>query len=267
VQASVQDARAHSFLNSLNNQFVGSYDDSFAFGTHTLSQHGLATTTIGSDASGKPFIQFAAISSGNYAPSLNASLDYYWKITNSSNLQAPVLVHISTSGWIDSIHGFTGQVDFGNGYVPNSTNGYVSALFQTNGGVDQRSYGLKFGATNLPDITRIDAISNFTNKTSTAYDEFSNTFDIWVHPNIENHIQLRASANGSLQSYANSQFSDYFAITGYIDPVITIDSAYSNSYTLEVSNIPFAPVPVPGAVWLFGSGLLGFLGLKHSRRV
>ncbi len=272
MQASVQDASPNSRLTSYNqtsqyNSTLVDNDESSTFGTHTLSQHGLATTTIGSDTSGKPFIQFAAISSGNNAPSVNAWLDYYWKITSNSDLHAPVLVHISTSGWINSIYGFTGGgLDFRNGYVPNFTSGYVAASFRSNNGLDQRSYGIQFGGFQ-PGVTPIDSyVSDFTKNTSTAYGEFSNTFDIVVYPNVENYIRLGAGASGGLP-YENSEFSEYFAITGYIDPVITIDSAYSNNYTLEVSNIPFAPVPVPGAVWFFGSGLLGFLGLKHSRRV
>ena len=274
MQASVQDASATSSLTSYNqtsqyNSTLVDNDESSTFGTHTLSQHGLATTTIGSDTSGKPFIQFAAISSGNYAPHVGAGLDYYWKITNNSNLSGPVLVHISTSGWINSIYGFTGQVDFGNGYVPNFTSGYVGASFRTNNGLDQRLYGLQFGAFQ-PGVTPIDShVSDFTQNTGTVHGEFSKTFDIWVNPNFENYIRLGAAAFGELpyEYSEDNPFSEYFAITGYIDPVITIDSAYSSNYTLEVSNIPFAPVPVPGAVWLFGSGLLGFLGLKHSRRV
>jgi hypothetical protein len=40
--------------------------------------------------------------------------------------------------------------------------------------------------------------------------------------------------------------------------------------TVTASMIPLAPqstapVPVPGAIWLFGSGLIGLLGLTHKR--
>ena len=39
-------------------------------------------------------------------------------------------------------------------------------------------------------------------------------------------------------------------------------------YELELQNItPVGPVPVPAAVWLFGSGLLGMIGLARRRRV
>ena len=37
-----------------------------------------------------------------------------------------------------------------------------------------------------------------------------------------------------------------------------------NDVVIEVVNV--APVPIPGAAWLFGSGVLGLLGLGYSRR-
>ena len=39
------------------------------------------------------------------------------------------------------------------------------------------------------------------------------------------------------------------------------DEAY---FTLAISAVDFAPVPVPGAVWLFGTGLLGFIGMRKK---
>lgn len=35
----------------------------------------------------------------------------------------------------------------------------------------------------------------------------------------------------------------------------------------QFDNIVISSVPVPAAVWLFGSGLLGLIGLGHSRRI
>ena len=37
-----------------------------------------------------------------------------------------------------------------------------------------------------------------------------------------------------------------------------------DGYSLD--NVAFAPVPIPGALWLFGSGLLGLLALSRDRK-
>ena len=43
-------------------------------------------------------------------------------------------------------------------------------------------------------------------------------------------------------------------VTGFQDTGIIYD------------NLNFAPIPVPAAVWLFGSGLLGLVGVARRRR-
>lgn len=62
-----------------------------------------------------------------------------------------------------------------------------------------------------------------------------------------------------------------FTMAMYSDGVNTIfgslnAAAYANSYsyvTYDDSYVP--PVPVPAAAWLFGSGLLGLIGIKRRR--
>ncbi|OPX40888.1 MAG: hypothetical protein B1H13_05055 [Desulfobacteraceae bacterium 4484_190.3] len=38
-------------------------------------------------------------------------------------------------------------------------------------------------------------------------------------------------------------------------------------YADDQLDIPFATVPIPGAVWLLGSGLLGLIGIRHRSRI
>jgi len=69
----------------------------------------------------------------------------------------------------------------------------------------------------------------------------------------------------------------FFALAGWGDDLYTGDIATDGEstdflYTVEVSNIPFtAPevsnVPVPAAVWLFGTALVGVAGLGRRRTV
>jgi len=45
-----------------------------------------------------------------------------------------------------------------------------------------------------------------------------------------------------------------------------LSGADSSSYGLAVRNAEVSVVPVPGAVWLLGSGLVGILGFRKKRR-
>ena len=38
-------------------------------------------------------------------------------------------------------------------------------------------------------------------------------------------------------------------------------------YADDQLDIPFAPVPIPGAVWLLGSGLLGLIGIRRRSKI
>ncbi|MDH5472808.1 MAG: hypothetical protein OEY87_01595 [Gammaproteobacteria bacterium] len=90
--------------------------------------------------------------------------------------------------------------------------------------------------------------------------------------------------NGDLFSYlgyvAYDDGNAYVPARGYFYETQGTDSSYTvapeytddNSYdmytaSLLVRYIDVAPVPVPAAVWLFGSGLVGLIGIARRRRV
>lgn len=276
THAAVQNASVSSTVSSYDGRYLS--DTNHEFGTHSLYRQGLATTTIGADASGTPFISFEATTpNSDYSPGVGARLDYNWKISSNNGSTDRVLVHISTTGWIDSSYVFTadqpGVYNF-NGL--NRVDMGVRAVFATNSYLgnslygDERSYGLVTGGAFNWGVPGVRPVTSFTERvggTSTVHGEFDQTFDIWVRPNTVNFIRMEAAAGLYDQYYAIKQYGkEEYSFKGYIDPVITIDPAYSGNYTLEVSNIPFAPVPVPAAAWLFGTGLLGLVGLKRQRQ-
>lgn len=76
------------------------------------------------------------------------------------------------------------------------------------------------------------------------------------------------------------EFTDFLAIEDLVDYELTI---FANSFSFSVDNGGFAndafaisafrgdapgtaPVPLPSAVWLFGSGLLGMVGIRRKIR-
>lgn len=48
--------------------------------------------------------------------------------------------------------------------------------------------------------------------------------------------------------------------------IVNVEDLYHNSSSRISLDVDFAPVPVPGAVWLLGSGLLGLVGLKRRNK-
>ncbi|MGB8952571.1 MAG: hypothetical protein WCC06_07880 [Candidatus Aminicenantales bacterium] len=45
---------------------------------------------------------------------------------------------------------------------------------------------------------------------------------------------------------------------------VNVASLYHNSYSKIKLDVDFAPVPVPGAIWLLASGLAGVVGLRKK---
>jgi hypothetical protein len=82
--------------------------------------------------------------------------------------------------------------------------------------------------------------------------------------------QLGVTQSTNLVSYSNDQLA--------AGPGGTILSPYSLTLEADISNVPSgffrsqftstlaaAPVPLPAAAWLFGSALMGFLGMKKRK--
>ncbi|MFC1603088.1 VPLPA-CTERM sorting domain-containing protein [Pseudomonadota bacterium] len=78
---------------------------------------------------------------------------------------------------------------------------------------------------------------------------------------------LTASALPNNQpSYAAEVFSG-FLFSNVTDIQLQVANTYGTSY-VSVNEVGFdtSPVPVPAAVWLFGSGLIALLGLKRKNK-
>jgi hypothetical protein len=271
LYASVTDATAFSWIASGNLPGVESVQNTF--GNHSF---GSGLTTIGADAAGTPVIKFSGVSGNTNAlqPSVRASLGYYWKVSSNTGSTDPVLMHFSTSGYVDSTYGFS---------VNNPTPGAIySSLNTVDVGIkatfftaynQTRTYGATIGDYVLNWAQGTNVISNGSGSgyvtdggSKTGHGEFSQTFDIWATPNVENVIVLEVAGSlndsyGSLKQIA----TEYFSFNGFIDPIITIDAAQAGNYSLEVSAIPVAAVPIPAAGWLFGSALIGLLTAARRR--
>lgn len=80
-----------------------------SFGTNSAPAPGTSQVTIGADSTGAAFISTQAGTPdvslrGAYAA---GQLPFNWDVTSTDASTAPVLVHVTTSGWIQAFREFT----------------------------------------------------------------------------------------------------------------------------------------------------------------
>lgn len=54
-------------------------------------------------------------------------------------------------------------------------------------------------------------------------------------------------------------------IVGY-QSTLSLDKLDFNDYVVAITDAPLTPTPIPGALWLLGSGLMGLMGIKRARK-
>lgn len=109
---------------------------------------------------------------------------------------------------------------------------------------------------------------NYTN-TDTLFQPLTNTYD---NKHIDYAVDTNSNAGSiSLLFSANSdQGSPAIGVSEYW-LTVNGDSSYRWAFTDSDgvngdTNIPPSTVPVPAAVWLFGSGLLGLVGMARRKK-
>jgi hypothetical protein len=156
ASATVSPATVSGLLNLANLVGEPQIARPTTFGTHRLSGPGESAITIGGDAAGTPFIQYAATTpdTTGSTPYVTGTLNYSWELVSADGSKAPVLVHISTAGWVDARYGF-GPYRSGLNLVPNSIDvaatagGFNGSMQHTNHRVGGRSVSDETAATDL----------------------------------------------------------------------------------------------------------------------
>jgi hypothetical protein len=243
------------------------------FGTHQASYGGglaRAGTTVGANEAGVPFIAFNASASGRSFALATAQLDYYWSVSGAATQGELVPVTITTLGsvWgqvtaraMQANHQVDASADWLNSNVSTSL-----WTWSVGGRQDQRGYGVNLGK----DAGTIRSAPGGS-VTSSDSASFSETFTVLVNPNAGNRIVMDIYGGPSNSDLYNASDVAYsWALGGYIDPIITIDAAFADRFSVVQSSIPIMAVPVPEAstlaLMLAGLGLVASIARRHSKQ-
>lgn len=279
ADAAVSPATVYSGLNLADSANTPKRSAQTSFGTNRISGPGEAMTTIGGDAAGTPFIQYLSTTpdTAGSTPTVTGWMRYSWEIVSADSTHVPVLVHISTAGWIGARYGF-GPYRAGLNLPgdANSLDASVTARFQTQTttGFDYRTYGLETGGVTwgggsirlAPEYHFAPQIGGYS---STA-GRFSASFDLWVIPNTisPNYIYFDIyTAFRQNAPYIKDYAHEWYDSKGFIDPMITVDPAFSARFSVVQSSILMAPVPELSTLAMMWGGLamLGCMAIRRHR--
>lgn len=147
--------------------------------------------------------------------------------------------------------------------------------FTTEGAGDTATYFLTFdykspasggiaepnsNATASAFIQVLDPGSNFGQSGVIEFDTTNALTDTWQT------VQIQLAVDGVAQFEQILQFGFHTTATGYEDSGVFYDNICFNTTGDCAGETPPPAVPVPAAVWLFGSGLLGLVGVARRRK-
>jgi hypothetical protein len=275
VAAAVPAATASTSVLAASTLLLADRDQAFgqAFGAHHVVAAGgqaQATVTLGADSDSVPFIAFSAAASGRSFADLTGQLVYHWVVQGAPGSSDLVPVTITSLGHIRAqVTGQAVRADLRADASANWVGMLVSNTFETwstGGRQDIRTYGVNSGNRAGPKPTSFanpGLSSPGGSITATGEASFSETFTLMVYPNVANRIVMQVGggvANG-LYNSADPVYS--WTMSGYLDPIITIDAAYAGRFSVVQSSIPVVAVPEASTIAMM---LAGLVGLRVARR-
>jgi hypothetical protein len=82
---------------------------------------------------------------------------------------------------------------------------------------------------------------------------------------LQVYIDDSLTSIGAISNSYNGGFWGFISDTAFTS-VKLIGGGGSNQQNYQLDNMVYAPVPVPAAVWLFASGLLGLIGIARRKK-
>jgi len=93
---------------------------------------------------------------------------------------------------------------------------------------------------------------------------------LWLSNSASGTNNFAVSFGGLTASIYNANpfaYTQWWFITQATSPLTTLTLGFRNDpYFFFLDDVDVSPVPIPGAVWLLGSGIVGLIGLKRRMR-
>ena len=174
----------------------------------------------------------------------------------------------------DTLHFYVPAGTYNNGVIVNMSGLAQGSLSSTLHAGAYGGYSVRFGSQSTSVAPRDNEVGVEESGTNLINDSFfleqslvsngqtlltDQIFDVIVYAGFENHRTWTTSnVSGTYSAYAENNFFNTFQIQSLDVPSgITWDS----DSTVFLSQ----PVPVPGAIWLLGTGLLGLIGFRRRK--
>jgi len=147
-----------------------------------------------------------------------------------------------------------------------SYNGWLVNTFDSAGGIG-------IGTRDNPAVTtdsRYEA-ANFT--TNTWYNITStrenNILKLYVDGVLQNSVgeTINTDVNNQTDLIIGALGPSSQFFNGFIDDIAIYNGSLSDAEVVSIYNNGVSSVPVPAAVWLFGSGLIGLIGMRKKLKV
>ena len=175
----------------------------------------------------------------------NSGSTYSGSIAWASSLNAALTINLNegySADWSGTSWRLPNVYGSGNNYVNGIITGSEMAdLYYSELGNELNDTSLNFG--------------NFTNINSTTYD--------WYYLTPEPNWAWDPSV-GSFAPFFS--WGDSAHLAGIGDHLIYTNSLNSGVYGMAVISGEVSAVPIPAAVWLFGSGLIGLVGFARRKK-
>jgi hypothetical protein len=204
----------------------------------------------------------------------------------SVSANAAIVTYTDETSFLTALSGPTSTLDFDSttaGTLIPSGNSLGGITFTYNiGGLDMKVVD-DFDTTSPNNYLGLDDAGNFDQFIDG--DEFTLSFSTPVSaagmyfitgdPLINGDIHLVTSVGTALNSSivdislddgGMAYYIGLISDTAFSSAAIQYDAGGGGNFLFNVDDITTSAVPIPGAIWLFGSGLLGLIGISRRRK-
>jgi hypothetical protein len=181
-------------------------------------------------------------------------------ISSTLSVNAATLIYTDKTAWENALGGQFLTEDFAGGQLNNSGVSYVSTS----------SGHINPAQENYQDVLAHESATEpmTTWSFSPEITAYGGDWTLGGPGGSGNSLQVYVDSDyvGYISNSYNGEFWGFISDTPF-SSVELIGGSSSNQQHYSLDNMVFSPVPVPAAVWLFGSGILGLVSIVRRKKV